>query len=124
MAIHIVIVPLIRGDAWGGNPEALATVVHDRLGEDGVYITLSDYGGNDRLAAFEWPAGQHQARYAAWATGFEDNLRQSGLTPKLARAIELIQAGTGNEAYEAASSRTAARAAPARPRAAGRRRRR
>ncbi|WP_237323711.1 hypothetical protein [Streptomyces sp. MOE7] len=41
LPIHVVLVPLVEGDSWGGKPEQLAEVVHDRMGGGpSILITL------------------------------------------------------------------------------------
>ncbi len=117
--IFIVIVPLVRGGTWN-DAEQLSTVVHDRLREDGAYLTLGDYDG--QLAARQFGGTEEQRRnteYAARVPFFLDELRYATLADRLLRAVDLIAAGRGEAEYRAATahlgrpSRTPGRSAPA-----------
>ncbi|MGW9041727.1 hypothetical protein ACWGQL_04040 [Streptomyces lydicus] len=99
LPIRVVLVPLVEGDSWGGKPEQLAEVVHDRMGGGpSILITLGDY--SDDIAAREWPSGAHQAFHAAAAVFFQDDMKGAGPARRIARAISIIKAGNGDEVYK------------------------
>ncbi|MEV0370027.1 hypothetical protein AB0I10_09405 [Streptomyces sp. NPDC050636] len=103
LPIRVALVPLVEGDSWGGEPEQLAEVVHDRMGGGpSILITLGDY--HDDIAAREWPSDAHQARDAANAVFHQDDMKDAGLSQRVARAIDIIDAGNGKEEYEKATA--------------------
>ncbi|MFG2398745.1 hypothetical protein [Streptomyces lydicus] len=103
LPIRVVLVPLVEGDSWGGKPEQLAEVVHDRMGGGpSILITLGDY--SDDIAAREWPSGAHQAVHAAAAVFFQDDMKGAGPAGRIARAISIIKAGNGDEVYKKATA--------------------
>ncbi|MFI0784810.1 hypothetical protein ACH4Q6_04310 [Streptomyces lydicus] len=103
LPIRVVLVPLVEGDSWGGKPEQLAEVVHDRMGGGpSILLTLGDY--SDDIAAREWPSGAHQAVHAAAAVFFQDDMKGAGPARRLARAISIIKAGNGDEVYRKATA--------------------
>ncbi|TDB96857.1 hypothetical protein [Actinomadura sp. 7K534] len=103
--VFVVLVPLVAGGTWSDS-EDLATVVHDRLGRDGIFITFDDR--TDDLAAREW-GGEHQARDAAWAVALDRAMDDAPLAAKLSRIIDLIVAGTGTREYKRVSAELRAR---------------
>ncbi|GAA0578619.1 hypothetical protein GCM10009546_46360 [Actinomadura livida] len=103
--IFVILVPLVAGGTWSDAKE-LATVVHDRLGRDGVFITFDD--STDELAAREW-GGEHQARDAAWAVALDRAMDDASLADKLSRIIDLIVSGTGTREYKRVSAEIRAR---------------
>ncbi|MDA2807132.1 hypothetical protein [Nocardiopsis suaedae] len=42
--LKVVVVPLVEGDQWGGDSQALAAAVHDRMGEPGHFLVIDDDG--------------------------------------------------------------------------------
>ncbi|GAA3230546.1 hypothetical protein [Actinocorallia longicatena] len=104
MPVFVVIVPLVKGSTWD-DPDQLATVVHDRLGRDGVYVTL---GGSDRqLSARRWGGTRQEADDAAAAARvpfFLPEFREAPLAARLLKAVELIAAGGGEAAYDKATA--------------------
>ncbi len=103
LPIRVVLVPLVEGDSWGGKPEQLAEVVHDRMGGGpSILITLGDLP--DDIAAREWPEGAHQAMHAAAAVFFQDDMKGAGLAKRVSRAIGIIKAGNGDKVYEEATA--------------------
>lgn len=108
--IYVILTPLVRGDAWNGDPNRLALLVHDRLGKDGVYVTFDQQGAVD-LTAREW-GGDHHAKFAAWTPGFEDDLDNAPLADHLARCVELIASGKGKQAYDKATADLGAPSTP------------
>lgn len=101
LPLYVVAVPLTTGDAFGGDSRQLAGAVHDRLDRDAVILTTGDYA--DALDGWEWPHGKHQAGPAASAVLHLDEMRDAGLGTRLAKAIEIVAAGNGDEAYERAT---------------------
>lgn len=101
LPLYVVAVPLTTGDAFGGDPRQLAGAVHDRLGRDAVILTTSDFA--DALEGWEWPHGKHQAGPAAAAVLHLDEMRDAGLGARLAKAVEIVAAGNGDEVYEQAT---------------------
>nr|WP_051739931.1 hypothetical protein [Streptomyces catenulae] len=103
LPIRVVLVPLVEGDSWGGDPGQLAEVVHDRLGSDpSIIITLGEL--HDDIAAREWPADAHQAQRAAAAVFHQDDMRGAGTARRVERAIDIIAAGDGEKEYEKATA--------------------
>lgn len=103
LPIRVALVPLVEGDSWGGKPEQLAEVVHDRMGGGpSILITLGN-SPND-ISAREWPSGAHQAFHAAAAVFFQDDMKGAGLAKRIARAISIIKAGNGDKVYEKATA--------------------
>nr|WP_244943588.1 hypothetical protein [Streptomyces inhibens] len=99
LPIRVALVPLVEGDSWGGKPEQLAEVVHDRMGGGpSILITLGTHP--DDIAAREWPSGAHQAMHAAAAVFFQDDMKGAGPARRVSRAIGIIKAGNGDKVYE------------------------
>lgn len=102
LPLYVVVVPLTTGDAFGGDAKQLAGAVHDRLGQDAVILTNSDT--TDVVEGWEWPHGRHQAGPAAAAVFHLDEMSDAGLGTRLARAVEIVAAGNGEEVYEEATA--------------------
>ncbi|WP_438486429.1 hypothetical protein [Streptomyces sp. S186] len=116
LPIRVVLVPLVEGDNWGGKPEQLAEVVHERMGGGpAILITPGELAGD--IAAKEWPANTHQAEHAAASVYFDDALKGAGLTKRISRAIDIIKAGDGDQVYERLTARlhTSGDSTPKRP---------
>jgi hypothetical protein len=97
--IYLVMVPLATGGDW---PDArqLATVVHQRLGRDGAYVTPDKDAGS--LNAVQWGGTtdqQDNTRDAAWAVGFYDDMEDATLGTRLLRCVSLIAGGHGSAEY-------------------------
>ncbi|TDE38544.1 hypothetical protein [Actinomadura sp. 6K520] len=103
--VFVILVPLVAGGTWSDSEE-LATVVHDRLGRDGIFITFDDR--TDDLAAREW-GGEYQARDAAWAVALDRAMDDAPLADKLSRIVDLIVSGTGTREYKRVSAEIRAR---------------
>ncbi|MFJ5231911.1 hypothetical protein ACIQBJ_18685 [Kitasatospora sp. NPDC088391] len=104
LPVKVVLVPLQKGDAFDGSSKALAEVVQQRLGQSPlILLTSDDYGS--WLRGTEWPADTHQVRDSASAVGMLKELKDAGLTAKVARAIDLISTGKGTEVYKAETAR-------------------
>ncbi|MFC6885770.1 MULTISPECIES: hypothetical protein [Actinomadura] len=93
--VFVLLVPLVKGGTWS-DPEQLATVVHDRLGRDGIYVTLDD--APDQIQAYEF-GGEWQARDAAWAVNLDRAMNDASLVSRLDRLAGLLAAGTGTREY-------------------------
>ncbi|MFF9477888.1 hypothetical protein [Streptomyces sp. NPDC014733] len=103
LPIRVVLVPLVEGDSWGGDPAQLAEVVHDRLGSDpSIIITLGEF--HDDIAAREWPTDAHQAQHAAAAVFHQGDMDGAGTARRIERAIDIIAAGDGDKEYEKATA--------------------
>ncbi|HEX2313769.1 MAG TPA: hypothetical protein VHJ17_08555, partial [Thermomonospora sp.] len=104
MPVFLVIVPLVKGGTWD-DPDELATVVHDRLGRDGAYVTLAETDG--QLNARQWGGTEEQrdnTEYAVRVPFFLDEMRDATLADRLIRAVELIAAGRGRAEYDRATA--------------------
>ncbi len=111
LPIRVALVPLVEGDSWGGKPDQLAEVVHDRMGGGpSILITLGDLPGD--ISAREWPANAHQASHAAAAVFFQDDMKGAGPAQRVARAISIIKAGNGDAVYEKATAQSLGTSAP------------
>ncbi|TDC88014.1 hypothetical protein [Actinomadura sp. 7K507] len=97
--VFVVLVPLVQGGTWTDG-EQLATVVHDRLGRDGIFITFDD--DNQDLAAEEW-GGDHQAADAARAVKFDRAMDDTPLAARLSRILDLIISGKASQEYKRVS---------------------
>ncbi|MFF3541219.1 hypothetical protein [Streptomyces platensis] len=103
LPIRVALVPLVEGDSWGGKPEQLAEVVHDRMGGGpAILITLGEQP-ND-ISARAWPSDAHQAFHAAAAVYFQKDMKGAGPAKRVARAIDIIEAGNGDAVYERATA--------------------
>ncbi|ANZ16826.1 hypothetical protein SNOUR_17635 [Streptomyces noursei ATCC 11455] len=120
LPIRVVLVPLVEGDNWGGKPEQLIEVVHERMG-GGPAILIAPGHYPDDIEAREWPSDAHQAERAAASVFFDDAMKGAGLTKRISRAIDLIEAGDGNAEYErrTAGLGTSGGASPKKPAAQG-----
>ncbi|WP_255205320.1 hypothetical protein [Actinomadura sp. BRA 177] len=114
--VFVVLVPLVKGGTWSDD-EQLATVVHERLGKDGVYITFSDIGDDLRAKEF---GGDHQARYAAWAVSFDRSYRDTSVSTRLDRIADLMLSGNAKKEYDRQSAEIDKRAKERRPNEFGR----
>nr|WP_202421195.1 hypothetical protein [Actinomadura rayongensis] len=119
--VYAVIVPIVRGGTWADGDQLL-TVVHDRLGRDGVFVGIDENA--DTLTAREWTGNDddrkwespHAARESAWAVNFDRRMDDASLSTRLTAFARLITAGTGKREYERLSaeiSRRARRSEPA-----------
>ncbi|MEO3786784.1 hypothetical protein ABGB12_25945 [Actinocorallia sp. B10E7] len=102
MPVFVVLVPLVKGGTWE-DPEELLTVVHDRLGRDGVYISLGSY--SPQLEARQWGGTEEERRdseYAVQVPFFLSEFDEAPLADHLIEAVELVAAGGGRAAYEKA----------------------
>ncbi|GAA4392512.1 hypothetical protein GCM10023088_70730 [Actinomadura verrucosospora] len=95
-----MLVPIVKGGTWTDG-EQLATVVHDRLGRDGIFITFDD--DSQDLRAREW-GGDHRADRAAWAVALDRAMDDAPLAARLSRVADLIVSGTGQQEYDRVSA--------------------
>ncbi|MFF2350898.1 hypothetical protein ACFVVL_14065 [Kitasatospora sp. NPDC058115] len=104
LPIKVVLVPLKKGDAFGGSAESLAAVVRERLGLPQLILLTNDEYGS-RLKGTEWPDDTHRARDAAMAVGMLKELKDAGLAARVGRAVDLIATGRATEVYQAEAAR-------------------
>lgn len=102
LPIKVALVPLVKGDDFGGDAGTLAEVLHSRLGGDLILITTSDMAG--WLRGYEWPDGKHQAHEAVGAVSLLEEMKDVGLAGRVEKAIELIHEGEGKRVYEEATA--------------------
>ncbi|NDU71058.1 hypothetical protein GWI34_00245 [Actinomadura sp. DSM 109109] len=98
--VFVVLVPIVKGGTWTDD-EQLATVVHDRLGRDGVFVTFDD--DSQDLRAREW-GGEHGADRAAWAIALDRDMDDAPLAQRLDRLADLIVSGRGRQEYARVSA--------------------
>lgn len=103
----ILAVPLPSGGEWA-NGAHLATVVHDYLGRNGIYLTI-DVNFSNQIDAYTWPsdpygtdAPPYNAADAALAANLASATREAGLAQKFLRCVELVSDGQAVPAYQAA----------------------
>jgi len=103
LPIKVALVPLAKGDAFDGDPQVLAGVLHDRLAQrELILVTMDQFP--DTLAGWEWPDDAHQAEHAVDAVGFLDDMKDAGLADRVAKAIQLIGQGDGDAVYDKATA--------------------
>ncbi|MFF5494639.1 LPXTG cell wall anchor domain-containing protein [Streptomyces aquilus] len=102
LPIKVVLTPLTRGDAFDGEADTLASVVHDRLGLRKFILITTDGDFTDSLNGYEWPSDTHQTGHAVAAAGFLDETRDAGLADLTSKAVELVAEGDGTRVYEEA----------------------
>ncbi|MGP4044752.1 hypothetical protein [Streptomyces sp. 2A115] len=103
LPIKVVLTPLTKGDSFNGDSATLAEIVHDRLGVRDLILITTDGNFTDSLNGYEWPGEAHQAQDAVAAVGFLDAMEDTGLADRTAKAIELVEEGDGEKAYEEAT---------------------
>lgn len=104
LPIKVVLTPLTKGDAFDGDSDVLAEVVHDRLARRDLILITTDGEFTDTLNGYEWPEDAHQTHDAVATVGFLDAYEDAGLTDRTAKAIELVNEGDGERAYEEATA--------------------
>ncbi|WP_432109142.1 hypothetical protein [Streptomyces sp. AA1529] len=107
LPVRVVVVPLISGDAWGGDPEKMVDVVRYRMAEGArkkaVYMTLSTNEGF--LDGYEFPRdGRYEAFWGVAAVGHQDDMKDRSLYAKFSRALEIVRSGDGRKQYEKATA--------------------
>lgn len=103
LPIKVALVPLVKGDAFDGDPTVLADVLHERLGlRELILVTLGS--SSDSLNGEEWPDGKHQAFHAVAAVEFQGDMQNAGLAARLNRAVDLIAQGDGDRVYQDATA--------------------
>ncbi|MFC8345917.1 hypothetical protein [Streptomyces sp. NPDC057280] len=100
LPLKVVLTPLTKGDAFDGEADTLASVVHDRLGLREFILITTDGDFTDALNGYEWPSDTHQTRDAVAAAGFLDETRDAGLADLTSKAVELVAEGDGTRVYE------------------------
>lgn len=106
--VKVVLVPLVEGDAWGGESKQLVGVLRDRMGvgardEKPVFLTTGETGP-EWLSGYEGPGETYQARDAAAVVGFEKDMEGRGLAARVSRAVDILEAGDGSARYEKATA--------------------
>ncbi|MBD0669345.1 hypothetical protein BU198_01085, partial [Streptomyces sp. CBMA156] len=104
LPIKVVLVPLKKGDAFGGSAKGLAAVLQERLGQPQLILLTNDEYVS-WLKGTEWPNDTHQTRDSAMAVGMLKELKDAGLAARVGRAIELIKTGQGTAVYKAEAAR-------------------
>lgn len=102
LPIKVVLVPLVRGDSYDGDPDVLADLVRDRLGQRELVLITTDEMTN-WLSGHEWPADKYQAVPAVNAVGHLDEMTDAGLATRVTKAIELVAERRGQEVYDEAT---------------------
>ncbi|WP_328911691.1 MULTISPECIES: hypothetical protein [unclassified Streptomyces] len=117
LPIEVALVPLVKGDAFDGDPAVLADIVHERSGlHDLIVVTMAEWG--DGLYGHEWPGEEHQARDAVAAVEFLDSMKDAGLADRADKAVDLIAEGDGSKVYQDATADLHSGVTPATERAA------
>lgn len=101
--VFVVLVPLVKGGTWE-KADDLLTVVHDRLGRDGLYISLGDHSG--QLDARMWGGTEEDrqnAEYAVRTPYFLPELEEAPVSDRLVKALDLVIEGNGRAAYKKAT---------------------
>lgn len=104
LPIKVALVPIVQGDAYDGEADAFAEVVHDRIDRRELVLITGGDKWSGSLNGFEWPAEKHQANDAVGAVGFLEETKDAGLAEQTEKAIELIAEGDGTKAYEDATA--------------------
>ncbi|MEU3018662.1 hypothetical protein ABZ635_14845 [Nocardiopsis sp. NPDC007018] len=78
LPLYVVAVPMVAGDAWDGEPENLAVLLHDRMGGGRAHFLVF---ANDRVYGQDFGAGSDlRAHYgsltSSYATGFGGNIAE------------------------------------------------
>lgn len=102
--IKVALVPIVQGDAYDGEADAFAEVVHDRIDRRELVLITGGDKWSGSLNGYEWPTEKHQANDAVGAVGFLDEMKDAGLAEQTEKAIELIAEGDGTQAYEDATA--------------------
>lgn len=103
LPVKVVLLPLTKGDDFGGEADVLASVVRDHLPHRDLILITTDGDFTDSLNGYEWPADTHQTEDAVAATGFLDETRDAGLADLASKAVELVAEGDGTRVYEEAT---------------------
>lgn len=99
LELYVIAVPLTRGDPWNGDPEALASAVHDRRGGGeahylvygGEQLTGTGFGTQDLSPAY------YGALAASYGTGFD-----GGPVEQVDAALDAAYSPDPEAAYHAA----------------------
>lgn len=102
--LYVIVVPLVEGDTWNGESDALASAVHDRMGGGErhflVYDRRGDLEGHDLGAApDDWTK---PAFYGALAASYKTMGGQRTLPTLVEAAVEAALSDDPEAAYEAA----------------------
>ncbi|MFE6309082.1 hypothetical protein [Nocardiopsis sp. NPDC057823] len=102
--LYVIVVPLVEGDEWSGEGEALASAVHDRMGGGErhflVYDRRGDLEGHDLGSApDDW---SQPAFYGALAASYKTMDGQKTLPTLVEAAVEAALSDDPEAAYETA----------------------
>ena len=98
--LRVVVVPLVAGDQWGGDPDALAAAVHDRMGEPGHFLVI----GSERANGADYPppgaaqTEEDRAFYAALAASYATDYA-SPMAEEAEKAVEFALADDPEAVY-------------------------
>ncbi|GAA1457980.1 hypothetical protein NE857_20555 [Nocardiopsis exhalans] len=102
LPVRVLLVPLVDGDTWGGDPTALAGAVHDRTGGRAHYLVMG--GGSVRGTDYSDTGDENEdlrAHYgalaASYATGFD-----APLAEEIELAVEFAVADDPAAAFQEA----------------------
>ncbi|MBQ0984691.1 hypothetical protein KBZ10_09210 [Streptomyces sp. F63] len=123
LPVKVVLLPFEHDDRWSGDSDQLAGALRERLTSSGreqlVLITVRGWT-DDGLAGYEWPDdSRYDAFHAALAVNTQQDLQDEPLGTRVARAIDIVEAGTGLREYEKAKAAADAREADEKDRADG-----
>ncbi|MDA2812812.1 hypothetical protein O4J56_19360 [Nocardiopsis sp. RSe5-2] len=98
--LRVVVVPLVEGDQWGGDSEALAAAVHDRMGEPGHFLVISGNGadGADYPPPGTPEAEKQRAFYGALAASYATDY-SAPMAEEAEKAVEFALADDPEAAY-------------------------
>ncbi|MFL1379022.1 MULTISPECIES: hypothetical protein [unclassified Nocardiopsis] len=102
--LYVIVVPLVEGDPWSGESEALASAVHDRMGGGErhflIYDRRGDMEGHDLgTAPDDWT---NPAFYGAMAASYKTMGGQKTLPVLVEAAVEAALSDDPEAAYETA----------------------
>ncbi|WP_306367921.1 hypothetical protein [Nocardiopsis sp. CC223A] len=102
--LYVIVVPLVEGDTWSGESEALASAVHDRMGGGErhflIYDRRGDMEGHDLgTDPDDW---SKPAFYGALAASYKTMGGQQTLPTLVEAAVEAALADDPEAAYETA----------------------
>lgn len=105
--VWVVLVPLTAGDRYGGDASRFLSVIHGRLGRDGVYVTVNErvltaraYGVDDQ---------QPDLSKASTVANFESDDFDEPQIDKVRRLVEVLRAPDLSARYARTEARLAER---------------
>ncbi|PRX91819.1 hypothetical protein [Allonocardiopsis opalescens] len=97
LTLYVVLVPLVNGDPWQGEPEALMAALDARLGDSASYLTADAYGG---LYGRTTPQENGDVFWAAASVFHNDELADAPVYDQLQHVITLVEEGRGEQEYD------------------------